>query len=82
MAQVDEKGHEGNTVVASSSFYRITELPSRIEWRKDGQGNSRKGVPADYYCLLRTLYHARTAILLSTNIYFEHYYTRTVVGRR
>ena len=38
----------------------------------------------DYYYLLSTLYHTRTAVLLSTTdiIYFEHYYIRTAMGRR
>ena len=30
----------------------------------------------------RTQYHTRTAILLRTIIYFQHYYTRTAVGHR
>ena len=72
VTQIDEKGHEGNTSVVTAYLC----------WRKHGQRNSRTGVPAHYYYLLWTLYHTHTAILLSTIVYFEHYYTRTAVGRR
>ena len=70
--QVDERGHEYNTAVVTAYLC----------WRKHGQRNSRIGVPAHYNDLFWALYHTGTAILQSTIIYFEHYYTRTVVGRR
>ena len=72
VTQVDEKGHEGNTAVVTAYLC----------WRKHGQRNSRTGVLADYYYTLRRLYYTRTAILLSTIIYFEHDYARTAVGCR
>ena len=72
VTQVDEKGHEGNTAVVTAY----------LRWRKHGERNSRTRVPAGYYYLLWTLYHTPTAILLSIIIYFEHYCTRTAVGRR
>ena len=46
VAQADEKGHEGNTAVATAYLCLS----------KHGERNSRTRVPADYYFLLWTLY--------------------------
>ena len=59
VTQVDEKGHEGNTAVATAYLC----------WRKHGQRDNRPGVFDDYYYWLWTLHYTRTSILLSTVLF-------------
>ena len=71
MTQVDEKGREGNTAIVTAYLC----------WRKHGQ---RQQDRSSCWLLLFTLNIISYSyiILLSTTAHFEHYYTRTAVGRR
>ena len=84
MTQVDERGHEGNTAVVTA--YNTYVGGNMV---KETAGQELLLTTIIYlnnisysYSNPATIYHTRTAILLSSIITFEHYYTRTAVGRK